>query len=72
MTDTYTGRREDQRLLTGNGRYSADWDQPGLVHAVFLRSDRAHAVLRSIDADAARAAPGVLAVLTGDDMLSAG
>ncbi len=72
VTTPYTGRREDQRLLTGAGRYSADWDQPGLVHAVFLRSDRAHARITSLDTDAARAAPGVLAVLTGEDMASAG
>ncbi len=72
MNTPFTGRREDRRLLTGAGRYSADWDQPGLAHAVFLRSDRAHARIRSIATDAARVAPGVLAVLTGDDMAAAG
>ena len=72
MTTTYIGRREDQRLLTGAGKYSADWDQPGVAHAVFLRSDRAHALIAAIDTEAARAAPGVLAVLTGDDMAAAG
>ena len=72
MNTPYNGRREDRRLLTGAGRYSADWDQPGLAHAVFLRSDRAHAVILRTDTTAARAAPGVLAVLTGADMATAG
>ncbi len=67
-----TIRREDQRLLTGNGRYTADWNQPGQLHAAFLRSDRAHAHIRAIDIAAARAAPGVAAVLTGVEMQAAG
>ena len=61
----FKGRREDARLLTGQGRYTADWNRPDQVHAAFLRSDLAHAVIRSIDTTAARTAPGVLAVLTG-------
>ena len=69
---TYSGRREDQRLLTGNGRYSADWDRPGLAYAAFLRSDRAHATIVSVDTALARSAPQVLAVLTGADMADAG
>ena len=68
----FSGRREDQRLVTGAGRYSADWDRPGMVHAVFLRTDRAHATITSIDTSAALASPGVLAVLTGADMAAAG
>ncbi len=66
------GRREDARLLTGQGRYTADWNRPGQVYAAFLRADRAHAVLRAIDVTAARKAPGVLAVLTGPDAVAAG
>jgi carbon-monoxide dehydrogenase large subunit len=61
-------RREDERLLRGEGRYVADLDLPGQVHAVFLRSPFAHARVRSIDARAALALPGVVAVLTRDDV----
>jgi aerobic carbon-monoxide dehydrogenase large subunit len=68
----FRGRREDARLLTGMGRYTADWSRPGQLHAAFLRADHAHAVIRSIDTAAAQAAPGVLAVLTGVDAVAAG
>jgi carbon-monoxide dehydrogenase large subunit len=61
-------RREDARLLTGAGRYAADWPLPGLLHAAFVRADRAHARIARIDVDAARAAPGVHAVLTHADV----
>ena len=72
MEPTYTGRREDRRLVTGAGMYAADWDRPGVLHAAFLRADRAHARIVSSDVSAAQAAPGVCAVLTGADMQSAG
>ena len=62
-----TARREDLRLITGGGCYAADWNLPGQVHAAFLRADRAHAEIVRIDVSAARAAPGVLAVYTGED-----
>ena len=65
-------RREDQRLITGAGRYGADVSLDNQAHAVFVRSPHAHAVIRSIDASAALAAPGVLAVLTGADYLADG
>jgi aerobic carbon-monoxide dehydrogenase large subunit len=68
----FKGRREDGRLLTGQGRYTSDWNRPDQVYAAFLRADRAHAVIRSIDTRTARAAPGVLAVLTGADAVAAG
>jgi carbon-monoxide dehydrogenase large subunit len=68
----FTGRREDARLVTGAGRYTSDWNQPGQAYAVFVRADRAHAVINGIDTAAALAAPGVLAVLTGADMAAAG
>ena len=42
-------RREDLRLVTGQGRYSADWNLPNQLHAVFLRSDRAHAEISKLD-----------------------
>ena len=65
-------RREDSRLLTGRGRFTADLVPPGAARAVMLRSPHAHATIVSIDADAARAMPGVLAVLTGADYREAG
>ena len=67
-----TGRLEDARMLTGRGRYVSDWNLPGQAHGYFLRSDRAHAVIARIDASAALAMPGVVAVLTGDDVAAAG
>jgi carbon-monoxide dehydrogenase large subunit len=72
MSASFKGRREDRRLLTGSGCFTADWNLPGQVHAAFLRADRAHARIRSIDIGAARALPGMLAVLTGDDVMAAG
>jgi carbon-monoxide dehydrogenase large subunit len=65
-------RREDPRLLTGQGRYSDDLTLPGQAYAVMLRSPHAHAGIGAIDTEAARAVPGVLAVLTGRDMMADG
>lgn len=65
-------RREDPRLLAGHGRYSDDLNLPGQAYAVMVRSPHAHARIVAIDAAAAKRAPGVLAVLTGADMLSDG
>jgi carbon-monoxide dehydrogenase large subunit len=67
-----TLRVEDRRLLTGAGRFTADLSLPGQVYGVFLRSPRAHAVLTAIDAGAALAQPGIVAVLTGGDIVSSG
>src|ERR1700761_2574823 len=61
-------RREDAKLLTGKGNYSADGHPPGMLHAVLARSHHAHAVINSIDTKAARAMPGVVAVFTGADL----
>jgi carbon-monoxide dehydrogenase large subunit len=55
-------------MLTGRGRYVADWNLPGQAHGHFLRSDRAHAEIVSIQKEEALRAPGVLAVFTGDDL----
>ncbi len=71
-TTTFKGRREDPRLVTGQGRFSNDWNLPGQVHAAFKRADRAHAVIKAIDTSAAKASPGVVAVLTGRDVADAG
>jgi len=65
-------RREDLRLVRGAGRYTADENLPGEVHAVMVRSPHAHARIRSIAKDGAMAAPGVLAVLTGADFIADG
>jgi carbon-monoxide dehydrogenase large subunit len=75
VTQPYIGQRikrnEDPRLLTGQALFVDDVDLPGMLHAAFLRSDYAHARLRSIDASAARRRPGVVAVYTAEDMGSA-
>ncbi len=65
-------RWEDPRLLRGGGRYSDDLNRPGQAHGHVLRSPHAHARIVSIDTAAATAAPGVLAVYTGDDIAEAG
>ena len=61
-------RREDVRLLTGKGNYSADPHPDGMLHAVLVRSHHAHAAIGGIDATAARAIPGVVAVFTAADL----
>lgn len=65
-------RREDVRLLTGRGEYVDDRDESGYLHAAFLRSPVAHGRIRSVDIDAALAAPGVVDVFTGADLKAAG
>jgi carbon-monoxide dehydrogenase large subunit len=65
-------RREDARLLTGKGCYTADWNLPRQLYGHFLRADRAHADILGIDAQAARALPGVQLVLTAEDLERAG
>ena len=64
----FTGRREDPRLLKGEGRYAADWNFPNQLYAAFLRSDRAHARIVTIDTKAAAAMPGVVRIFTGPDV----
>jgi carbon-monoxide dehydrogenase large subunit len=65
-------RKEDHRFITGAGSYTDDIDRPGQVYAYFVRSPHAHAEINGIDKSAAQAAPGVLAVLTGDDVKASG
>jgi len=62
-------RREDARLLTGRGQFVADLNLPNMLHAVFVRSQVAHARIRAIDLSRAAAAPGVAYVLSGLDLL---
>ena len=61
-------RLEDPALLTGRGRFVDDIRLAGALHACFVRSPHAHAKIRAIDTSAARALPGVHAVLTADDL----
>jgi len=65
-------RAEDPTLVRGEGRYSDDVNLDGQAHAVVVRSTYAHGVIRGIDADAARAMPGVLAIYTAADLDAAG
>src|ERR1700757_3612934 len=65
-------RFEGPRLGRGGGRYVADMAFPGMAFGYVLRSPHAHAKIRSIDVTAAKAAPGVLAVLTGADWRACG
>jgi carbon-monoxide dehydrogenase large subunit len=71
----YIGRRmrrvEDERLITGRGRYAGDIKLDGLVHVAFARSPLAHALIRAIDPTQARQMPGVIAVWTADDLSEA-
>jgi carbon-monoxide dehydrogenase large subunit len=65
-------RREDVRLLTGNGRFSDDWAVDGQVYMVVVRSPHAHAILKSFDTSGAKEMPGVLGIYTGEDCLADG
>ena len=65
-------RLEDPVLLRGEGRYTDDMNLPGQAYAVVVRSRVAHGVLNGIDTEAARAMPGVLAVVTAADLVAAG
>jgi carbon-monoxide dehydrogenase large subunit len=61
-------RKEDLRFITGRGHYTDDINRPGQAYAYFLRSPHAHARIRGADTSAAAGSPGVLAVLTGEQM----
>src|SRR3954468_10820914 len=65
-------RFEDLRLVRGGGRYTDDVSVAEQTSAVFVRTPHAHASIVAIDTSAARALPGVLAVLTGDDYVADG
>ena len=72
MTATGVGapvrRKEDLRFITGKGNYTSDINRQGQAHAYFLRSPHAHATIKTLDTSKAHKMPGVLAVLTGDDL----
>jgi len=61
-------RKEDIRFITGKGQYTDDVNRQGQAHAYFLRSPHAHATIKKLDVSAAKKEPGVLDVLTGDDL----
>ena len=61
-------RREDQRLLTGSGQFVADLKLPGMLHAVFVRSQVAHGRIRSVDLSGALSSPGVVYAIAGPDL----
>src|SRR5262245_31901395 len=63
-------RNEDARLVTGHGRFSADFKFDGETYAAMVRSPHPHARIRGIDTEAARKMPGVLGVFTGADCLA--
>jgi carbon-monoxide dehydrogenase large subunit len=67
----HKGRLEDARMLSGRGRYVSDWNLPGQAYGCFMRSDRPHARIASIDSAGALGMPGVIAVLTGEDVAEA-
>lgn len=61
-------RKEDGRFITGRGRYTDDIVLPNMTHAYIVRSPHAHAKIKSINVDQAKAQPGVVAIFTGKDM----
>jgi carbon-monoxide dehydrogenase large subunit len=65
-------RREDLRLITGQGRYTSDCNLPDQLHTMFLRADRAQAQIVHIDTSKALKHPGVIAIYTGADTAAAG
>ena len=65
-------RKEDQRFITGKGRYTDDINQAGQAYAVFVRSPHAHATLVGVDKSSVADMPGVLAVLDGTDVAADG
>jgi carbon-monoxide dehydrogenase large subunit len=71
LIGTRVPRLEDQALLTGSARFVDDIACPDALHAAFVRSPHPHALIRSVEAAAARALPGVTAVLTLDDLAPA-
>src|SRR5690606_31329369 len=61
-------RREDRRLLKGEGRFIDDLQIPGVYHAAILRSPYPHARIKAVRTEAARNLPGVVGVITGEDV----
>ncbi|MEJ7837764.1 MAG: xanthine dehydrogenase family protein molybdopterin-binding subunit [Thermomicrobiales bacterium] len=70
MVGARVRRKEDPRLITGSSTYVDDLKLPGMLHAIVVRSSYAHGIIKGIDTEAAKAAPGVIKVITGDDLPS--
>ena len=66
------GRLEDDRMLTGRGRYVSDWTLPRQAYGHFIRSDHPHAKIVSVQKEDALQCQGVIAVITGADLVQAG
>src|SRR2546423_10270503 len=63
--------KEDDTLVRGKGKYTDDFNLPGQAYAWIVRSSHAHGIIRGIDTAAAKAAPRVLGVWTGSDLVAA-
>ncbi len=61
-------RKEDRRMLLGRGRFTGDLTRPGMLHAAFVRSPHAHALVNNIDVTVARQAPGVERLFTAESL----
>ena len=72
VAGTPAPRTDGIAKVTGAARYAIDLSAPGMAHAVVVRSTRAHARIVDIDRDAAERSPGVLKVITGEDLVAAG
>jgi CO/xanthine dehydrogenase Mo-binding subunit len=72
IAGTPAPRADGIAKVTGAARFTIDLSVPGMTHVIVVRSTRAHARIRGIERDAAAASPGVLRVITGDDLLAAG
>ena len=68
MVGARVRRKEDPRLITGTSTYVDDIQLPGTLHAAFVRSPYPHGILKGVDTAAAEAAPGVIAVITGENL----
>ena len=68
LLGAHVKRKEDPRLITGTSQYVGDVAMPGMQHVAFVRSPHAHARVRGIKAGAALKVPGVVAVVTGQDL----
>src|SRR6266581_7012217 len=65
-------RKEDARFIRGQGNYVDDVNLPGMLYGDIVRSPYAHALIKNVDISAALQVPGVLAVITGQDLAAAG
>ncbi len=68
MVGARVRRKEDPRLITGNATYVDDVQLPGMVHAVVVRSIEPHGTITGYDTEAARGMPGVVEIVTGEDL----